>query len=156
MGRLGFLFKFSDNATFFLLNIFVELMNKIQVMYIPRSPHENVFASLHKCHFTSYKFEVHFWSWLDLYSTIFRTQLLFISCVHFSHKRNWTGMVIKLSDVIQFNTIDLYHGLWSVSTLTEQIIIFFKKWIRFFKFWNYYFSIIYYNIVIRVVKLFTL
>jgi hypothetical protein len=34
MGRLGFLFKFWDNATFFLLNIFVELTNKIQVMYI--------------------------------------------------------------------------------------------------------------------------
>jgi hypothetical protein len=134
MGRLGFLFKFSDNATFFLLNIFVELTNKTQVMYIPRSPHENVFASLHKCHITSYKFEVHFWSWLDLYSTIFRTQLLFISCVHFSHKRNWTRMVIKLSDVIQFNTIDLYHGLRSVSTLTEQIKFFFKKWIHFFNF----------------------
>lgn len=34
MGRLGFLVKFWDYATFFLLNIFVEIANKIQVMYI--------------------------------------------------------------------------------------------------------------------------
>ncbi len=138
MGRLGFLFKFWDYAKKFLLNTFVELTNKIQVMYI-QVVHMSMFLPVCTNHFTSYKFEVHFWSWLDLYSTISRTQLLLISCVHFSHKRNWTGMVIKLSDVIQFNTIDLYHGLWSVSTLTKQIFFFSKTEFVFFLFWIFFF-----------------
>jgi hypothetical protein len=48
-----------------------------------------------------------------------------------------------------------YCSLGSVFTLTKQIIIFSHKKEFIFKFWKIiYFSIVYYNIVIRVVKLF--
>jgi hypothetical protein len=60
----------------------------------------------------------------------------------------------KWQSIFDTKTKHQYWNLGSVSTLTKRIIFFFQKMNSFLKFEIIYFFIVYYNIVMWVVKLF--